>query len=94
VSGESGKVTPEGGGKTARAQDRTFERRKRCILAFGKGRLALVEARPGTSEYKELSRVDRIARDICYPHLAFSDGLIACKDRSGRLAVFSVRGKN
>jgi len=64
------------------------------VLAFGKGRLAVVEARPGTSQYKELSRVDRIARDICYPHLAFSDGLVACKDRSGRLTVFSVRGKN
>jgi len=61
------------------------------VIAWGNGKLALVDARPGRDEYTELSRVERICRGTCYPHVCLSDGLICCKDRDGRTVVLSVR---
>jgi outer membrane protein assembly factor BamB len=61
------------------------------IIAFGKGRLALVEAAPKADKYRELSRVDKVVRGTCYPSVVLSDGVIACKDRDGALVCFSVR---
>ena len=63
------------------------------LIVFGSGRLALVEASPGATKYRELSRIDRIVKDTCYPHVALSDGIICCKDLTGNLVCFSVRGK-
>lgn len=60
------------------------------IVAFGNGTLALLEANPGGSAYRELSRLDRVVRGTCYPHVTLSDGILACKDRDGRLVCFSV----
>jgi outer membrane protein assembly factor BamB len=60
------------------------------LVVFGEGRLALVDAAPDATSYRELARVDRVVPGTCYPHVAFADGLIACKDRDGNLAVFSV----
>jgi len=57
------------------------------IIAFGRGRLALYDAKSG----KELSHVDNIVRGVCYPHIALSDGIIAVKDREGSMAIFSLR---
>ena len=61
------------------------------LLVFGKGSLALVEAAPKTRRYRELARVKRLVRGTCYPHVALSDGIIACKDRDGNLVCLSVR---
>jgi len=61
------------------------------LMVFGNRRLAVVEA--GGDEYRELSRVDRVVADVCYPHPALADGLIFCKDRAGNLACLSVTRK-
>ena len=61
------------------------------VIVWGNGKLALVEALPTDDEYRELSRVERVCRGTCYPHVCLSDGLICCKDRDGHMVVLSVR---
>jgi len=61
------------------------------VLAFGDGKLILAEALPSDGQYHELSSIKEIVPDICYPHITLSDGIISCKDRSGNMAVFSIR---
>jgi outer membrane protein assembly factor BamB len=62
------------------------------LLVFGQGRLLLFEALPAGGRATELSRVEKVVPSTCYPHVALSGGLIACKDRQGNLVCFSVRG--
>ena len=62
------------------------------VIVWGNGKLALVEA--GRSAYTEIGRVEGLCRGTCYPHVAFSDGLIACKDREGHTVVVSVRASD
>ncbi len=59
------------------------------LMAFGNGRLALLD--PFADNYTELSRVEGLVKGTCYPHLAFANGLICCKDRNGAMVVLSVR---
>jgi outer membrane protein assembly factor BamB len=61
------------------------------LIVFGSGKLALVDASPGSKKYRELSHLDRIVKDTCYPHVALSNGIICCKDRAGSIVCFSVR---
>ena len=61
------------------------------IIVFGSRTLALVEAVPSSSKYQELCRVEEVCSDTCYPHVAFSDGIICCKDKAGNLICFSVQ---
>jgi len=61
------------------------------VIVWGNGSLVLADAIPAGGKYRELSRVQRICRGTCYPHVCLSDGLICCKDRNGELAVLSVR---
>ena len=61
------------------------------LLAFGKGKLVLVDAPATAGTYRELSRAEGIVRGTCYPHLALANGLICCKDRTGQTVVLSVR---
>lgn len=61
------------------------------VIVWGNGKLALVEGKAGTEGYRELCRIDRIARGVCYPHVCLADGIIVCKDKDGQMAVFSVR---
>ena len=60
-------------------------------IVFGGKRLALVDIAPEVTEYRELSRIDNIVSAICYPHVALSDGILACKDRDGHLVVFALK---
>lgn len=60
------------------------------IIVFGSRKLALVEAVPMGDKYQELYRVEGVCSDSCYPHVAFSDGFICCKDKAGNLICFSV----
>jgi outer membrane protein assembly factor BamB len=59
------------------------------VLAFGKGRLVLLDAL--AKGYKELAKTDRLLRATCYPHPAVADGLVAVKDMAGDLACLSLR---
>jgi hypothetical protein len=61
------------------------------LLAFGKGRLVLLDASPSAAEYRELSRAENLVGGTCYPHLALADNIVACKDRNGDLVCLSVR---
>jgi len=61
------------------------------VIVFGNGQLVLVEASPSDGQYHELSSVKEIVPDICYPHIALSNGVICCKDKSGNMVCFSVR---
>lgn len=63
------------------------------VLVFGNGQLVLVDAAPAAAGYRELARVPNLVPDICYPHVAISDGIIACKDKGGNLVCLSVRGR-
>ncbi len=60
------------------------------IIAFGKGKLVLIDALPSDNQYHELSSVDKIVPDVCYPHVVLSDGIICCKDKAGNLVCFSL----
>jgi len=62
------------------------------MIAFGNNKLALIDARPSARKYRELYRVSRVGRHVCYPHVCLSDGFICCKDRAGYVECFSVRG--
>ena len=62
------------------------------LIAFGNGRLALVDASPSASKYRELARVDRVVPKTCYPQVALAGGIICCKDRAGNMVGFSVGG--
>jgi outer membrane protein assembly factor BamB len=59
------------------------------ILAFGAGRLALLDAR--ADAYRELAAVENLFSATCYPHVALAGGLIAVKDMDGNVKVLSVR---
>ena len=61
------------------------------LLVFGKGRLALIEARAGQGEYRELGHVDWVVRDVCYPQVALANGFIVCKDKGGNMVCFAVK---
>ena len=61
------------------------------LIVFGSGKLALVDASPDAKKYHELSRLDGVVKDTCYPHVALSNGIICCKDKAGNLVCFSVR---
>ena len=61
------------------------------LIVFGNQRLALVEAMPEQGSYLQLSAAQRIVSGTCYPHVALSDGIIACKDYDGALVCLSVR---
>jgi outer membrane protein assembly factor BamB len=62
------------------------------IIAFGNGRLALLDAADGRTEYGELCRVDKVTPGTCYPHVALAGGIVCAKDRDGNLACYSVAG--
>jgi len=58
------------------------------LIAFGKGRLVLLDAMAGA--YRELSKVEGLFKATCYPHVALADGLIAVKDMKGNLVVLDA----
>ncbi len=60
------------------------------IIVFGDHDLALVDAL-SDDEYHVLSEISGITPGACYPHVALSDGIIACKDSEGNLVALSVR---
>jgi len=62
------------------------------IIAFGNGKIVLIDAEPADNKYHELSRIDNVVSATCYPHIALSDGIICCKDRAGNIVCFSVSG--
>ncbi|MBM3237787.1 hypothetical protein FJZ31_15975 [Candidatus Poribacteria bacterium] len=61
------------------------------VIAFGRGKLVLIEAFPADNQYHELSSVKEIVPDVCYPHVVLSDGIICCKDKAGNMVCFSLR---
>ncbi len=60
------------------------------LIVFGRGRLALIDARPEQGSYRELGSIEKVVSGTCYPHIALSNGFIVCKDRDGHLVVYSV----
>ncbi|KKN68586.1 hypothetical protein LCGC14_0450170 [marine sediment metagenome] len=61
------------------------------LIVFGNGKLVLID--PAAGKYSQLSRVSGIVDGTCYPQVALSDGVIACKDRAGTLVCLSVRAR-
>jgi len=61
------------------------------VIAFGRGKLSLIEAFPSDNQYHELSSVKEIVPDVCYPHVVLSNGIICCKDKAGNMVCFSLR---
>ena len=61
------------------------------LIAFGNGKLVLLDALPADRRYHELSRLEGIVRATCYPHVALADGVLCCKDKKGDLVCLSVR---
>jgi len=60
------------------------------LIAFGNGRLALVDASPSAGKYRELAQVEKVVPKTCYPHVALAGGIICCKDQAGNMVGFSV----
>lgn len=58
------------------------------LIVFGKGTFALLDALGGG--YRELARVDKLLRGICYPHVTLAGGILAVKDRDGNLICFDT----
>lgn len=61
------------------------------LLILGNGDLGLVDISPGTDSYRELARVKDVISGTCYPHLALADGILAVKNREGKVVCLSVR---
>ena len=62
------------------------------VLAFGGGRLSLIEGQPKDNKYHELAKVEKVVPGECYPQVVLAEGLIVCKDRDGNMVCFSVGG--
>jgi outer membrane protein assembly factor BamB len=62
------------------------------IIAFGNGRLALLDAAARRTEYRKLSELDNVVPGTCYPHVALSEGIVCVKDREGKMVCYSVAG--
>ena len=61
------------------------------IIAFGKGSVALIDASPTATMYRELARIDRVVRGTCYPHVTLAGGILCAKDRDGNMVCFDTR---
>lgn len=57
------------------------------LVVFGRGKLALIDPRDG----RILASLSGVVPGTCYPHIALSDGVIACKDRDGNLVCFGLQ---
>lgn len=58
------------------------------IIAFGRRRVALIDAAPGAAEYRQLAELRGVVRGTAYPHVALGGGVLAVKDRGGKLVCF------
>ncbi len=64
----------------------------RVIVCGGKGKVGLIEgAEKSPDQFKELSVGEPMFEVEAWPHVAFVDGHLVCRDRSGSLTCFSVR---
>ncbi len=61
------------------------------LIAFGKGRVVLLDAMAKDGAYRELSGLSGVLRGTCYPHVVLAGGVLCCKDRDGNLVCFSAR---
>jgi outer membrane protein assembly factor BamB len=61
------------------------------VIAFGEGRLVLVDA--AATKYEELAKVEGLVPATSYPHVALSDGLIVVKDFKGAMVGLSTGAK-
>ena len=81
------------GGKFGDAGSCIFTGDKKLIVWGGRGKLALVDAAPATSSYRQLSVRDRQSRTDAWPHVVLAAGRLYCKDRDGRLFCFAIGAK-
>ncbi|MFO7899294.1 MAG: PQQ-binding-like beta-propeller repeat protein [Planctomycetota bacterium] len=58
------------------------------LIVFSRGRLTLID--PAADRYRELATVTRVVSGTCYPHVALANGLVCCRDRRGRVVLFSA----
>lgn len=63
----------------------------KLIVWGGHGKLALVDAAAGATEYREFAVRDRLARSDVWPHVVLADGRLLCKDREGGIVCFALR---
>lgn len=88
---ETGKLLWEGG-EFGDAGSCILTADQRLIVWGFRGRLALAEgAERSPDAYQELAKVDRIFSTDVWPHVAFADGRLVCKDREGNIKCFSTR---
>jgi outer membrane protein assembly factor BamB len=67
-------------------------RDKRLIVWSDRGDLTLVEsADRSAGSYRELAGRRGVLRDTAWPHVVIADGLLYCKDRSGRIKCLSLK---
>lgn len=59
------------------------------LLVFGNGQLGLIDAKD--NEYRELHVMRGILSGDCYPHIAFADGFILCKNSEGRVVALRLK---
>ena len=63
----------------------------RIVVWSGRGDLTLVDsAKLSPDAYREVAKHKRLGRDDAWPHVAFSDDRLFCRDRTGRLVCFEI----
>ena len=60
------------------------------VIAFGNGRIRLLDASPGAESYRELFRLDCGLRAMCYPNITLAGGVLCAKDRNGAMVCFDT----
>ena len=63
------------------------------LIVHGNRRIALVDASPTATAYRELARIDAVGKDLCYPQIALANGLLVAKDKAGNLFAFDLNTK-
>jgi outer membrane protein assembly factor BamB len=86
---ETGRVIWQGG-RYGDAGSCILTRDNKLIVWAGSGSLALLDAGPSATSYRELARHELGARSDVWPHVVLAAGRLYCKDRDGNITCFRV----
>ncbi|TWT60680.1 outer membrane biogenesis protein BamB [Rubinisphaera italica] len=87
---ETGRIVWRGG-KCGEAGSCIVTADEKLIVWAGDGDLSLVELADRSSEkYTELASLKRIGKSDAWPHVAFSNGRLYCKDRNGHIVCLKL----
>lgn len=80
------------GGQFGDAGSCLITRDDKLVIWANKGTLALLDASPTATAYRELARRELGAPSDVWPHVVLANGRLYCKDREGLLRCFALSG--